>query len=400
MKAKNRINFTHKALHALPLPAPGKRAVYFDEQVKGLNLIVTDKGNKSFYVRKVIDGVSRRIRLGAFPDLSVENARGKANNVKAAIANNQNPYEEEQRRKGEPTLTEFFEEYKERHAIPHKKPSSLNGDEHHFSRHIKDRMGNRKLSSISREDIEDLHREIGKKTKYSANRVLALLRTVFSKAIEWGRMKGDNPASRVRPFAEKTRDRFLQGEELHRFFMAIKKEKNKDIRDFVLLCLYTGARKSNVLSMRWDALNFEHGIWRIEETKNGDSLHVPLLPPALHLLRRRKRYATKKAVYVFPGTGKTGHMVEPKNGWKRLLKEANITGLRVHDLRRTQGSHQALTGASQLIIGKSLGHKTTKATEAYAHFILAPVFDAMDASTRSILTKPKKPRKEKRNKDA
>lgn len=385
MKARKSIKFTHKALHKLETPAKGKRGVYFDTEVKNLNIIITDTGSKYFYVRKVIDGRSRRVRLGAFSDLSVENARNKAMEIKSAIAKGEDPYEVHQRRKSEPTFTEFFEEYMQRHSIPHKKPASRQNDLSNFNCYLRDSLGNRKLSSISRTDIERLHRSIGEDAPYAANRVLGLVKAMYTKAREWKQMEGENPAANIVLFKEKSRERFLQGDEFPRLFAALDEEPNADIRDYVLLSLYTGARQGNILSMCWNALDFDRGIWRIEETKNGQPQNVPLVPPALDVLQHRKKKAERGAIFVFPSTGKTGHMVEPKSGWKRILKRAEIKDLRLHDLRRTMGSYQAINGTSLHIIGKSLGHKSLTATQIYSRLTDDPVRESMNRATEMML---------------
>jgi integrase len=88
---------------------------------------------------------------------------------------------------------------------------------------------------------------------------------------------------------------------------------------------------------------------------------------------------------VFPGRGKTGHLVEPKTAWARILKRAGLQNLRLHDLRRTLGSWQAATGASLPIIGKSLGHKSLAATQVYARLNLDPVRAAVNTATDAML---------------
>jgi integrase len=90
---------------------------------------------------------------------------------------------------------------------------------------------------------------------------------------------------------------------------------------------------------------------------------------------------------VFPGPGKTGHLVEPKGAWQRILKRAKITNLRIHDLRRTLGSWQVAQGVSLAIIGKSLGHKSLQATQVYSRLTLDPVRDAMEKATDALLAK-------------
>lgn len=90
--------------------------------------------------------------------------------------------------------------------------------------------------------------------------------------------------------------------------------------------------------------------------------------------------------YVLPGNGRTGHLVEPKKGWSHILKDAGIENLRIHDLRRTLGSWQAITGASLTIIGKSLNHKSPQTTAIYARLDLDPVRASVKKATNAILT--------------
>ena len=93
----------------------------------------------------------------------------------------------------------------------------------------------------------------------------------------------------------------------------------------------------------------------------------------------------KSEVFVFPGSGKTGHLVEPRKGWERLLAQAKIADLRLHDLRRTMGSWQAKTGASLVVIGKSLNHKSTQTTAIYARLDMDPVRASMNSAADAML---------------
>ena len=153
------------------------------------------------------------------------------------------------------------------------------------------------------------------------------------------------------------------------------------MRDLFLLALLTGARRSNVSAMRWADIDLVTGVWRIAKTKNGTPQTVTLSPEAVTVLASRKA----SGVFVFPGSGKTKHIVEPKNAWAKLLKQAGIENLRIHDLRRTLGSWQARTGASLPIIGKSLNHKTHQATAIYARLDLDPVRQSVNTATAAIM---------------
>ena len=217
---------------------------------------------------------------------------------------------------------------------------------------------------------------------YAANRALALMRVLFNKAIAWG-WEGTNPALGIQAFREKSRERFLEAHELPAFLNALREEPNTTTRDYILLSLLTGARKSNVLAMRWEDINFKQSLWRIHETKNGEAHTIPLVPHALNLLKARK--ATTQSAWVFPGTGEAGHLHDPKKAWQRILARANIKNLRLHDLRRSLGSWQAATGASLTIIGKTLAHKNVNSTAIYARLNLDPVREAMQKATDAMM---------------
>lgn len=136
-------------------------------------------------------------------------------------------------------------------------------DEEQFKRYLAG-WGKRKLSAIHKVDIQKLHHQVGiKNGPYAANRLLALLSGLFNKAIEYGLWDKSNPATGIKKFKEQSRDRFLQSDELPRFFQALSQEPNQAIRDYILVSLLTGARRANVLAMRWEHVNFDRSEWRI-----------------------------------------------------------------------------------------------------------------------------------------
>jgi integrase len=216
---------------------------------------------------------------------------------------------------------------------------------------------------------------------YQANRTLALIRAMYNKADALG-WKGDNPATGIERFPEKARDRFLLPEELPKFFAALVEEPNPVLQAFFLLCLLTGARRSNVEAMRWDEISWELAQWRIPDTKGGVPVVVPLVPAAIAVLKRLQE--TVKSEWVLPGR-RGGHLTTPGIAWKRLLKRAGLEDLRIHDLRRSLGSWQALTGASLPIIGKSLGHSRPETTAIYARLTLDPVRQAVERATEAMM---------------
>ena len=140
-------------------------------------------------------------------------------------------------------------------------------------------------------------------------------------------------------------------------FLSLESELNITIKDYVLISILTGARKSNVVVMRWEEICFKMNEWRIPITKNGEPHNILLVENAVTLLQSR----LNDSEYAFPSSSKSGHLQDPKKGWARILKRSGIEGLRIHDIRRTMGSYQAITGASLYVIGKLLGNKSQHA---------------------------------------
>ena len=380
---RKKINFTKVSLTALPLPPAGQRETYHDLKTNGLQIRTTSGGVKTFSVFRWVKGSRRpeRVTLGRFPDISIEKARTMAAEINATIAKGDNPADAMRKFRDEPTLRDLFADYLERHAKVHKK--SWIEDQRQFDRYMK-KFSGRKLSSFQPSDFQRLHHKIGEENgNYAANRLLSLLRAMFNRAKDWGVWTKDNPTQGIKKFKEKSRDRFLQSDELPKFFQALQDEENEAMRDYFLISLLTGARRANVLSMRWADINFDRKEWRIEETKSGDPQTIPLTPEVTSILKERKKQAD--SLFVFPGIGKSGHMMEPKSGWKRILTRAGLQDLRIHDLRRTLGSWQAATGSSLHIIGKSLNHKNPSTTAIYAQLNIDPVRKSVEAASEAIM---------------
>lgn len=382
---ENRINFTKAALDGLPLPVSGQRATYHDTKIAGLQLRLTATGVKTFSVfRRVRGGDPERVTLGRYPVMSIEQARRLALDASAAMEAGENPAESKRLARGERIFGDLFAEYLERHAKPSKR--TWREDQQRFEQYLRKPLAGKKVSAVDRQAIAAVHSAITRAGHPAvANRVLALVSSIFGWGISTG-LCNDNPARGIKRNQEKSRDRFLQSDELPRFFAALAEELNETIRDYLLISLLTGARRTNVLGMRWVDVSLERGEWRIPLTKNGTPQTVTLTPEAQEILERRQAANANESEFVFPGPGKTGHLMEPKKGWQRILEKANLADLRIHDLRRTIGSWQAKTGASLAIIGKSLNHKNPATTAIYARLDLDPVRASMERATAAMLT--------------
>jgi integrase len=376
------MNFTKASLMALAVPTKGMITVC-DTKEKGLSLYVTATGHKSFFIQKRIQGKIKRIVLGYFPDMTVELARKAAQKIKGQLAEGKNPLKEKEKLAAEKTFGEAYEMYMDRHVKVKSKPSMLKDIELRMKK-VLPHWSHRFLSSITRYEMQDMHAHIGQENgKYEANQVLAYIRAIYNKMIEWG-WKGTNPAARIQKFKEHKRDRFILHDELPKFMEALETEPNRDMKDFFLMCLYTGARCGNVLSMRWEDIDSSINEWRIPDTKNGEPVRIPLIKEALEILNDRSWLKGSSTPWVFPSRerkkSKSGHLEEPKSAWKRILDRAGLKNLRIHDLRRTLASYQAIAGTSLLIIGKSLGHKSPQSTAIYARLSNDPVRASMESA--------------------
>lgn len=378
-----KLNFTKAGLESLTIPDKGW-AYHYDLKVQGLGIGIGSTGKKSFILYRKINGKPERIAIGPYPDLTIEQARGKASELNAAIATGANPAEIKRGRVVELVFGELFNHYIERHAKIHKKTWAE--DQQRYNQYLAKLLGKKKLSSIDRKLIASIHSNItmaGHPTV--ANRVIALISSVYGWALSAGIWEQNNPARGVKKNQEKSRDRFIQGDELPRFFKAVSEELNVSMRDYFLLALLTGARKTNLLGMKWSDISFERAEWRIEETKNGTPQTVTLSPEAVEILHSRKPVETTTFVFPSERSSATGHIQNPKKAWTRVLERAGLTNLRIHDLRRTLGSWQAKSGASLAIIGKSLNHKNQNTTAIYARLDLDPVRDSVNTATSAMM---------------
>lgn len=393
-----KVNFTKRTIESLAVPA--RELSVFDEHTPGLGLLLYPSGTRSFFHLRYVRGYPRRTTIGKFPDYTVDQARGKASALNAMLAawklNNfagDDPFEARR----DPTLDALTDAYIEKRIRAHasRPDRAVQAVEWQIKKYLSS-WRNRRIDSIRKSDVLELHDRLGRECgHHTANRTVQLLRRLFYWAEEAGMWQGVNPAAGVKFFHEAKRTRFLQPDELPRFFTTLAKEKNRDLRDFVLLAMWTGARKSDIFAMRWENIALDDNQWQVPEPKGRTPYLVPLTPEAIEILRarrlraRRKRAGAGASPYVFASRGRTGHIVDLKSAWAKLLKRAKVTGLRQHDLRRTLGSYQAIGGTSLKIIGESLGHKSLQATAVYAQVNLDPVRASVLAATRTIIAASK-----------
>lgn len=383
----NKFNFTERALENLLIPKDLKPATYYDTGTRdGLCVIVTYGGAKTYYSYVKFNGAPKRTKIGRVGQIKLFKAREIAHSLKEKATLGEDPSAKRREDLKDITIKQFYENvYKPEHSEIHKRPGSINNDNSIFTHRLAG-LHNRKLLSIKPEEIERLHNKVKKElSPYTANRVLSLIKHMYVIAIKRGYIPSkENPASPIHKFPEQSRDRFLQSDEIKQFFEALKSEPNEIFKNYILISLFSGLRRSNVLSLRWSYIDLQNGFIRVPDSKNGEPIQIPMTSHLKELLETIK--ANSESDWVIPSNkSASGHLEDPKRPWQDLLVRACIKDFRLHDLRRTQGSYQAITGASLHIVGKSLGHKSTSATQVYARLTADPIRESMQKATDKIL---------------
>jgi site-specific recombinase XerD len=396
MSAKNRFRFSVEKLNAIKRPE--KTVVYYDSEEQKLGIRVQPSGRKTYFVLKQVAGKPRRKTLGQFPELPIEAARRHAKSLLVELAEWRNndcagPSPTAKAAEGF-TLDEGFKLYVKQQvrARADSKGRNANAAEDRrrklFERYCAP-LKSKSITSITTTQIENWCAKISEKSGViAANRALSLLRTLYRFLISKN-LCVENPTRTTTLFSERDRrrSRYLQPDELDRFWNALAVEKNRDFADFVALLLATGVRKANLYAARKMDVSTTLEKWTIARTKSGPHT-VKLTAKALSIFKKRLE-KHKDSPWVFPSaTSASGHVEDYKNQWYRLLRNAGFKpkthDVTMHDLRRTAASYMAIAGVSLPIIGKFLGHSDLSSTEIYARLTDTAVGDAAELGEKTM----------------
>jgi integrase len=367
---------TDAIVRQLPAPAKGNKITYDGGAPVGFGVRVTAAGSKSFILNyRVRDtGQERRVTIGEFGSWSTSAARAEAKKLRSKVDGGGDPRGEVEERREAPTMADLCDRF-EKVFLPKKRAATQDAYSRLLRIHIRPHFGKfTRVADVRYSDVDRLHRNVTKTgSTYSANRCVAVCSKMFSLAIqlEW-RTTNTNPAKGVERNPEIARERYLTGEELARLTTALAKHPDKQFTDIVRLLMLTGARSAEVFGMKWADLDLTKGVWTklAVGTKQAKKHVVPLSEPVVTLLKIIER---GKNEFVFPGNGDTGHIQSIKKSWASLCKAANISGLRVHDLRHNYASQVASSGLGSLpLIGALLGHSSPVTTARYSHLFDDP----------------------------
>ncbi|CAM2808162.1 tyrosine-type recombinase/integrase [Vibrio mytili] len=401
---QNHLALTKTAI--LNLPVPERRTRIADrnhrESVNGLFVYLTPSGSKTFYYRRRLDGKYVEVKIGIFPDMTVDNARRKAKELAVQFDRGINPNYEKQMERAAETIDDLFINYLELFKLDiqagTRRASSLRGSETLYRLHISPVLGKIKYSALDKARAKRFLQTVLKNKGYSMhNHCLTLLKSMFNRADLPNPLIGINKIDE----ALHRRERVLSRDELQKLFTAMEEEE-QIYQDVILLLLLTAQRKASVLSMEWNEINAEQKAWviPISKIKSKKPHVVPLSDKSMEILTRRFSERSPGERFVFPSpTSKTGHISEKSGAqsfWRRVTKRAGLyskdrkQSVRIHDLRRTMATMQVSRGGSLQATSKLLGHSSIGITnDVYAHLELEAVRQELQQTTEVLFSNEK-----------
>ena len=342
------------------LPAPIKRTFVYDTIEVGLSLQITPNGAKSFYYRGVVLGKQIRVKLGEPSYMSVDDARQAARKAKINMKEGINPIEERKKITGESSLEQLYTRFmdeKEQHI----RPITMEYYKDLWKRYLST-LANKKISQITPDELKILHKRLTLNNgKRCANQTIVLLRTIYNHFIKQNIYQGFNPGNAVQLNKQIARTRHLSGNELESFRDAINETEDSIPKFAIMMLWFTGARRRNVFSMKWEDIKLEEKLWTIPETKTQNDANVVLVNAAIDILNQLKDMRYNEYVF-FSTTSKSGHIGGVRKTWEGILKRAKITNFHLHDLRHTFATRCIEAGVDLPVLQKLMGHANIETT--------------------------------------
>lgn len=403
------MKFTKRSVEAIK--ATDKKQFFFDDEVTGLALRVGPpgknypEGKKSFYYTYRVGrgrGAQKKWALiGSFPDWTVEQARQRAKELAADVQKGADPAAESKEEIKALTVSEALDAFTTEY-VEKLKPKSIEFYNTVIDKHLRPAFGKLRIKALSFTDMAKMHTGM-KATPYMANRCVAILSVFLNWCEGHGhRDPNTNPTKKIKLYTEHKRQEFMGAEELTALGDALAemeakwyerkaartvKPQGQELIDTITpqsaaairLLMFTGARKLEILSMKWSYIDFDLGIAKLPDSKTGFKV-LQLPAPAQAILEGLPQISE----YCFPADSKTGHQSSLKEAWAHVLAYSGLSGWRIHDLRHAFASMMVNSGASLPIIGKILGHTQASTTQRYAHIAENPARKAAEDAAAKI----------------
>lgn len=338
-----------------------------------------------FILKCSVRGRQRFFTIGRHGAFTAETARLEAQRLLGLIASGIDPATKRaSTADSEISVAQLCDEYLRLGRLdkPDKRASSWYTDESNIRRHIIPLLGTISARSLDANKIAGFvnqvsngetkiderlgprRRAIVRGGKATAARALSVLAAIYAFGIKH-ELVAMNPAKGVKAAKGNTPGRFLTREEWRRLgqAMALRKSRSRSFVDAVHLLALTGCRRSEITNLKWNEVDLERGMLRLEMSKVGPRV-VPLGVAAIELIKSLPRSDPR---WVFPSTRGVGPIVGIQKAWSELRVDAGLDGVRLHDLRHSFASQAVTGGASLYLTGAILGHRQSSTTERYAH---------------------------------
>jgi integrase len=381
--------------------AGAKRSVVWDGEIRGFGLRMTQAGVKTYLVKyRTRTGVQRWFTIGKHGSpWTPETARQEAFRVLSEVAKGGDPEKDKQDGRKVLTVAELCDTYVAE-GTSHKKASTNRSDLTRIERHIKPLLGSKRVDAVTDQDIEKFieaveagktaeakRRKFGKLARGgagAARQCASLLGTIFSFGVR-RKMRADNPVRGVKKPKGREIERWLSSDEISRLASTLNEYEAGGGNAFAVaaikLLLFTGARKSEIISLRWREVDIQRKVLRLPDSKTGAKV-IRLNAPALAVLSELPRFESNP--HVIPGTIANASLKGLDKIWRGIRSRASLADLRIHDLRHNFASVAAGRGESLLMIGKLLGHSQASTTSRYAHIAADPAREAGEAVASAI----------------
>lgn len=370
--AKVEINFTKQAIELLPSPASGKRLEVYDTKTPGLLLRITDKGTKTFTVYgRVSGGNPTRVNVGRYPNMSIEQARKKAQYELGRMANGISPNAEKKaaRAKGM-TLQEVLDNYLTDRNL---KPRTIK-DYREVAAEVFPDWLDRPILNLTKDMIGTRHRKHGERSKARANNAMRVLRALFNyAAAKYEDENGeplikDNPVKRISDIRAwhrvRRRQTYIKPHDLPAWFSAVIDLPMERERDYFLIMLFTGLRSGEAARLEKANVDLKDRTFTILDTKNSEDITLPLSNFIYEILKTRVN--TGDSGYIFPADSQSGHLVDARKSIDKIVEVSGVS-FTPHDLRRTFATIAEGLDISAYAIKRLLNHKMSNndVTEGY-----------------------------------
>lgn len=334
--------------------------VLWDSQIGGF-CCRARKASKTYSVFRSVNGRKQRFTIGKHGDITADQARKEAKRIVAELALGRDPASQNTS-KSEMTVQDLGNLFLEQH-VAGLKPNSRLDYERQLRLHILPALGKLPAKAVARKDVLALHRKM-RQTPPAANHVVRVISAMYNFAKHNEYLDVNNPASRVKQYKETKRETYLSQGQVARLWGVLDNFKHQGIADLVRLLLLTGCRKGELLNLEWAQVDLERGVLNLPDSKTG-SKQVVLSPDAVAIFKRLGR--DNPNGYVWPGDNGSLAGNALTWHWDHIRKQADLEGVRLHDLRHSFASLAISAGVPLATIGGLLGHKDLKSTQRYAH---------------------------------